>query len=240
MCVERFPCHDLSCGQRRVESSRRELPSHAKKGILYIPHSLCQAYICPVSAAGVNAQNAVNICWFHDGVRLCRPEASVPSGDDLFIVGLLDGTLNAIDPDTGAMLWRYDSGSPMVSVQTLESLIPGQRATPTFFPGADGGLYHYNSNGGNLEVLLCASPCSIRFSLALWGSALASGMARNLNPKWRPNCLFSQPFAYLAAFCAHFSGMLGLSHCPAAVHLCLIHNSHLFYRQLCRHPCRDT
>ena len=93
-----------------------------------------------------------------NGVRLCRAEVSAPTGDDIFLVGLLDGTLNAIDPETGAMLWRYDSGSPMVSVQTLEWLIPGQRATPTFFPGADGGLYHYNSDGGNLEV--CRAPAT--------------------------------------------------------------------------------
>lgn len=51
------------------------------------------------------------------------------------------------------MLWRYDSGSPMLSVQTLETLVPGQRSTPTFFPGADGGLYHYKKDDGALEVL---------------------------------------------------------------------------------------
>lgn len=88
-----------------------------------------------------------------DGVTLSRTEAASLAGDDLFLVGLLDGSLNAIDPETGAVLWRYDSGSPMLSVETLETLVPGQHSTPTFFPGADGGLYHYKKDGGHLEVL---------------------------------------------------------------------------------------
>lgn len=71
-------------------------------------------------------------------------------------MGLLDGSISAIHPDTGDTVWRYDSGSPMVSVQSPDTLVSGDTTTPTFFPGADGGLYHYNKIGGQLEVCTSA------------------------------------------------------------------------------------
>jgi hypothetical protein len=40
----------------------------------------------------------------------------------------------------------------MVSSHAPEALSHGRAQAPTFFPGADGGLYHYNAAEGNLEV----------------------------------------------------------------------------------------
>jgi outer membrane protein assembly factor BamB len=67
-------------------------------------------------------------------------------------VGQLDGVLKGIDTATGETIWQFDSGSPLVSAHTPDSLSRGRVNAPTFFPGADGGLYHYNQGEGKLEV----------------------------------------------------------------------------------------
>jgi outer membrane protein assembly factor BamB len=67
----------------------------------------------------------------------------------LLLVGLLGGILHAVDPDSGESIWEFDSGSPMVSAHSPDTLIG---SAPTFFPGADGALYHYNKEARHLEV----------------------------------------------------------------------------------------
>ena len=94
----------------------------------------------------------------------CSSDGDGVSPENLFLVGLLDGSVNALDPDTGATVWRYDSGSPMVSVQTPDTVVAGHTSTPTFFPGADGGLYHYNKEGGQLEVSVLSVHLRVRLS----------------------------------------------------------------------------
>lgn len=70
----------------------------------------------------------------------------------MLLVGQLDGVLKGIDAVTGEMIWQFDSGSPLVSSHTPDALSRGHVSSPTFFPGADGGLYHYNGDEGKLEV----------------------------------------------------------------------------------------
>lgn len=70
----------------------------------------------------------------------------------MLLVGQLDGVLKGIDTATGETIWQFDSGSPLVSSHTPDALSRGHVGAPTFFPGADGGLYHYNQGEGKLEV----------------------------------------------------------------------------------------
>lgn len=78
--------------------------------------------------------------------------------DDLFIVTLLDGTIVAVDPETGKRLWEFDSGSPLVSARRSEE------THMNVFPGVDGGLYAYYGYKGlerlpiTLPDLVDASP----------------------------------------------------------------------------------
>ena len=58
------------------------------------------------------------------------------SEQNLLIVSLLDGRVVAVDPRSGNILWTFDSGSPLLSVQQSESSPPGLH----IFPGVDGGL----------------------------------------------------------------------------------------------------
>ena len=75
-----------------------------------------------------------------------------PSSDPL-LVSLLDGTLIAVEPTTGAPLWAFDSGSPLVSSGGLGG---GRRQDggggdggtsneggAALVPGVDGSLYAY-------------------------------------------------------------------------------------------------
>lgn len=75
----------------------------------------------------------------------------------MLLVGQLDGVLKGIDTATGETIWQFDSGSPLVSSHTPDALSKGHNSAPTFFPGADGGLYHYNQGEGKLEVRTAAS-----------------------------------------------------------------------------------
>jgi len=75
----------------------------------------------------------------------CRPD------QDILIISLLDGRVVAVDPSGGSVLWSFDSGSPLLSVQQSEASPPGVH----IFPGVDGGLYAYHgldSNKARLEV----------------------------------------------------------------------------------------
>jgi len=58
------------------------------------------------------------------------------------LVGVLDGTVHAVDAASGVERWVFDSGSPLVASNT---------GSP-FFPGAEGSLYHYNEDDKQLEV----------------------------------------------------------------------------------------
>lgn len=69
----------------------------------------------------------------------------------MLIVSLLDGRVVAVDPSSGNILWTFDSGSPLLSVQQSEASPPGVH----IFPGVDGGLYAYHgvdSETAKLEV----------------------------------------------------------------------------------------
>jgi len=89
-----------------------------------------------------------------------------PSSTSPLIVSLVDGTVLAVDPATGATLWRFDTGSPLVSAAGLG---PGERpwaegeggggggggpgapaaASMGVIPGAaDGALYAYSVGDG--------------------------------------------------------------------------------------------
>ena len=70
-------------------------------------------------------------------------------------MSLLDGTLVAVDPGSGRLLWTFDSGSPLVSASGAaeEGSHVGtgsavQPCCPTaIFPGVDGALYAYKQDG---------------------------------------------------------------------------------------------
>lgn len=72
---------------------------------------------------------------------------------DVLIVGTLDGNIHGVAPDTGTLLWTFQSGTP---------LLTSRKATDTgsqvnIFPGADGGLYAYHGlqeHNVGLEVRL--------------------------------------------------------------------------------------
>ena len=66
------------------------------------------------------------------------------------LVSLLDGTLVAVNPDTGAPLWAFDSGSPLVSAAGLAG-----GASGAVVPAADGRLFAHrpDARGRGLEPL---------------------------------------------------------------------------------------
>jgi hypothetical protein len=92
-------------------------------------------------------------------------------------VSLLDGTLVAVEPDSGRLLWTFDSGSPLVSAsgsaEVGAGLVPeggGPHATAApaqqgraIFPGVDGALYSYKKSGAlgrglEVKIVLFSSP----------------------------------------------------------------------------------
>lgn len=70
-------------------------------------------------------------------------------------MSLLDGTLVAVDPGSGRLLWTFDSGSPLVSAagSAEESSNGGKGSavqpccSTAIFPGVDGALYTYKQDG---------------------------------------------------------------------------------------------
>lgn len=79
------------------------------------------------------------------GCVVRRQLLSVPCRD-VVVVGNLDGTISALDSDTGQHLWLFDSGSPLVS-SGFSHGSEGQQV----FPGVDGSLYVIK-NSGDLKI----------------------------------------------------------------------------------------
>lgn len=73
-------------------------------------------------------------------------------GDEIMLVGLLDGSLHALDPSNGQQLWEYSTGAPLVTSHTQDSLVSATSDAPDFFPGVDGRLYHISEDDRSLEV----------------------------------------------------------------------------------------
>ena len=83
-------------------------------------------------------------------------------------MSLLDGTLVAVEPDSGRLLWTFDSGSPLVSAsgsaeegvgllaaEGSSHAAPAAQQGRAIFPGVDGALYSYKQDGAlgrGLEV----------------------------------------------------------------------------------------
>jgi outer membrane protein assembly factor BamB len=68
------------------------------------------------------------------------------------LVGLLDGTLHALDPSNGQNLWEYSTNDPLLSSHTQDNLVSAHADAPDFFPGVDGWLYHISEQDRSLEV----------------------------------------------------------------------------------------
>jgi hypothetical protein len=99
----------------------------------------------------------------------------------LLLVGLLDGSLNALDPTNGQTLWDFSSGAALVGSHTPHSVIAAPSGTPDFFPGVDGGLYHVNHDQRQLEVCM-HSPAQIRSTCVCATEALAPDRCMCLAP----------------------------------------------------------
>lgn len=57
----------------------------------------------------------------------------------MLLVTLIDGSLVALDHDSGQVLWRYDTGAPLVSARQTSAPSQGMNLVP----GAYGELYAY-------------------------------------------------------------------------------------------------
>eukprot|EP00803_Ostreobium_quekettii_P007200 evm.model.scf_1616.3 EVM.evm.TU.scf_1616.3 scf_1616:12182-15852(+) len=73
-----------------------------------------------------------------------------PSLDEVLLVGKLDGTVTALELETGRVLWSFDSGSPLVS--SGKSHGDGRPPVSHVFPGADGALYRVQSGGASAKL----------------------------------------------------------------------------------------
>ena len=73
-----------------------------------------------------------------------------PALDDVLLVGKLDGTLTALELQTGQVLWSFDSGAPLVS--SGKGLSAGSSIVPHVFPGADGTLYRVQRGGVGAKI----------------------------------------------------------------------------------------
>lgn len=72
-----------------------------------------------------------------------HPTCATRLAQEVLVVSLLDGHVVAVEPETGRLLWTFDSGAPLVSSKQASVKSP---SSPAFnvFPGADGGLYAYH------------------------------------------------------------------------------------------------
>lgn len=70
-----------------------------------------------------------------------------PGSSDSVVVGLLDGSLAALDTATGELRWRFKSGRPLVSSSASGGGLQSGEGPPLIFPGADGSLYTYQQDG---------------------------------------------------------------------------------------------
>ncbi|GMH33163.1 hypothetical protein BSKO_00997 [Bryopsis sp. KO-2023] len=102
------------------------------------------------------------------------------TSSDILLVGKLDGTVSALDSDTGHILWSFDSGAPLVSSRTSED--------PEFpphqvFPGADGSLYLIrNREGLKIERMSVTIPELVETSpsLTMDGSVIIGSQTATL------------------------------------------------------------
>jgi outer membrane protein assembly factor BamB len=88
------------------------------------------------------------------GLRVCSPSS--------LIVVLVDGRLLSLEPHTGAEVWTWDTGSPLVSSAGLtaggadgahDGADGSFHAARTLVPGVDGALYAYHHNvDGDLQL----------------------------------------------------------------------------------------
>ena len=78
-------------------------------------------------------------------------------------MGLLDGSLQALDPTNGQTLWHFDSGDSLIASHAQDSLVSATHERPSFFPGVDGCLYHINHEDKQLEVSAVAPYCALFF-----------------------------------------------------------------------------
>jgi hypothetical protein len=96
--------------------------------------------------------------------HLWRLQSSAPYrpshriGDEILLVGLLDGTLHALDPSNGQQLWEYSTNDPLLSSHTQDNLVSAHADAPDFFPGVDGRLYHISEQDRSLEVCAAWAP----------------------------------------------------------------------------------
>lgn len=81
------------------------------------------------------------------------------------MVSLLDGSLLALDPDTGTTSWTLDLGSPLLSSSGtwFESSVENEdHVSHSILPGADGSLYIFTDASGAGQALeVVADLCSI-------------------------------------------------------------------------------
>jgi hypothetical protein len=79
-----------------------------------------------------------------------RSLVKAQAADDILVVSLLDGRILGVNPDSGSIIWTFDTGAPLVSVRQSESTADGDAS---IFPGTDGGLYAYHHGmDARLEV----------------------------------------------------------------------------------------
>ena len=94
----------------------------------------------------------------------------------------------AVEPDSGAMLWSFDSGAPLLSVMQSEASPPGVH----IFPGVDGGLYAYqglDSDTAKLEVR-----CAWGAASAAWGGCcMGSAWSLHVSATVSTLCTLSMP-----------------------------------------------
>ena len=64
---------------------------------------------------------------------------------------LIDGSLVALDAETGRTLWTFDSGLPLLSSSGFTE--PAETGASAVFPGTDGSLYSYQHGAETKQVL---------------------------------------------------------------------------------------
>ena len=132
-----------------------------------------------------------------------RPSAPLPcSRDRTLLVSLADGKLVALDKHTGARLWTFDSGAPLLSSSIphqaqLQAAAPpdladaeaaGVRAARgSVFPGTDGGLYALLSGDDGSPRVEARLPAVLQLPASTHAYArAASQLALTPHPQPKP------------------------------------------------------
>ncbi len=95
--------------------------------------------------------NATRACCAPETALDVRETWKKDQGNKHVLVGLVDGTVHAVEDETGRILWSFASGEPLVSSSNTK--LDGNEKKEAVVPGADGSMYLYSQTDGTYKKM---------------------------------------------------------------------------------------